>query len=180
MADMNKITRRIFLKLFACVGFLFLTNRLYANAVKRPVPKTVDELYAAMNNVIAPGRSTIIQWSVTGEDYIEYAFGTRAVVKNQEALLCKWHWNTFISNFMKIKNPYMARLYWSVKPEFRIEKHDPWFDGGDLSMIDPEQLTVKQSGRFYARYLISSEPVLSYNGDPAHDERVSFIRRHHA
>lgn len=99
---------------------------------------------------LSVGSSTNTKWSVTGEEYIEYAIGTKVDAfyrsksgfKNPEEMLCKWMWNTFVTKCHKL-NEDGHKLYWRIKPEY-----DEWIDHEKIAKI-------------YTRYLISNKPEIS-------------------
>jgi hypothetical protein len=155
------LKRRLFLKLFAITGAAFFTNPLYAFQVKREVPATVNDLYAAMSSALPVGDSTSIRWSVTGEEYVEYALGLyvdEAVKRghNPETTLCAPMWRTFLMQLARLENPSAAKLYWRVKPEIAFYEEDVEpFSGFPL---DGSAIGRKKA-RIYLRYLISSKPA---------------------
>jgi len=134
--------RRAFLKLLAAVPLLAMANTSWSVLLavqKTPIPETVEELYRVMNRVLQVGQSTCIAWAVTGEPYIEYALGIRLAGRSEvfcERHLCRWMWNTFRKQVLKLPSPANAVIYWRIKPEIEIfdasesfdleiQKHDP-------------------------------------------------------
>ena len=158
------ITRRLFFKLFALTGAAIFAGRAYATDTRwappkeRVPPKTAAELYDMMCGALPVGQSTCIRWSVTGEEYIEYAIGVSPSAEDPEAIACRWMWQTFLSKAMahdvNPKNdPRTTTLYWRVKPEFAYYDEDLNFDSGGMPQLE-------KRARIYLRYLISSKPAI--------------------
>ena len=147
------IKRRLFLKLFALTGAALFAGPLYALNAKRKPPTTTEELYAAMSRALPVGPSTVMQWSVTGEEYVEYAMGLRIFPEavgeiEPEKRLCAVMWRTFLGQLAKLDGG-DYRIYWRMPPEFVVFLDD--FD---------EELGgfAQQKARIYTRYLISDKP----------------------
>ena len=159
------LTRRLFLKLFALTGAAMFAGRGYAATVRRDSPKTTAELYDMMCSALPVGESTCIQWSVTGEEYVEYATGVNPLgwsfggrKENPEAIACRWAWQTFLKQAMAHdvnpqNNPRTTTLYWRIKPEFAYYDEDLNFDIGGTPQLE-------KRARIYLRYLISSKPAI--------------------
>jgi hypothetical protein len=130
-------------------------------------PEAVKQLYWAMNSMatycdFAPP----IMYAPTGEEYVECVFGVnlhQVEEEDAEAVAC---WDV-MNHFMAELRPFdrKASLYWRVKPEFFIGEISDSFDLWRVPMLPPGYPTTKRVARFYARYLISSAPVLSYDAD---------------
>ena len=153
------MNKRWFLKILAALPlFVFACPALQA-ARRRGIPTNVYELYVAMNESMPVGKSTVIQWAVTGEEYVEYAVGTFDVIDpaKVQARLCRWAWQTFLANWHKSDRPRDQVLYWRIKPEiaFYDEDVEP-FSGFPL---DGSMIGIKKA-RIYLRYLVSSKPVV--------------------
>lgn len=157
------LKRRLFLKLFALTNAALFVNPAYAAATKRAAPKTVTELYSTMSSLLPVGKSTAIQWSVTGEKYVEYALGIDGPESggppiNAEAKLCDSMWRTFKAQLAHINERETPSLYWRIRPEYAEYDDDVGpFSGFDLSR---SQLPKLRKARIYLRYLISSKPAV--------------------
>ena len=159
--EMN-LKRRLLLKLFALTGAaMFLVRGVTAHGGvprERHPPKTATELYDMMCSALPVGQSTCIQWSVTGEEYVEYATGVNLSLKDPEAIACRWAWQTFLKQIMAHdvdpqNDPRTTTLYWRVKPEFAYYDEDLNFDIGGAPRLE-------KRARFYLRYLVSSKPAM--------------------
>ena len=167
-ADMN-LKRRFFLKLFALTGAALLLGRGMtahgAVPIERDPPKTVAELYDMMCSALPLGQSTCLQYSVTGEEYVEYHTGVNPAgfifngeQKNPEEVACRWAWQTFLKQMMAHdadpkNDPRKLTLYWRVKPEFAYYDEDLNFDVGGVPRLE-------KRARIYLRYLVSSKPAI--------------------
>ena len=163
------LKRRLFLKLFALTGAaMFLGRGVTARGavpIERDSPQTVTELYDMMCSALPVGQSTCIQWSVTGEEYVEYhtrvnplGWTFNGKQKNPEAVACRWAWQTFLKQAMAhdvnpSNNPRTTTLYWRIKPEFAYYDEDLGFDVGGVPYLE-------KRARIYLRYLISSKPAI--------------------
>lgn len=97
---------------------------------KKGYPKTVVELTEWMETALPVGKSTNHRYSITGEEYIEYAISQGEI--NNEVLLCRYMWNTFVNQCQKLHED-GHKLYWRIKPEYK-------------------------KSRIYTQYLISNKP----------------------
>jgi len=158
--------RRNFIKSIAVLPVIGFIPNLFANKVdpnfqydnpqqgqttrlKKGYPKTVKELTEWMEAALPVGESTDHQYSVTGEEYIEYQ--TRVIKSRSiEAEHCRFQWNTFTEQCRRLKGS-GHKLYWRIIPEYHeitevFSEQPPWkLVPGELSFV-------------YSRYLISSKP----------------------
>lgn len=157
--------RRLFLQFISLGVTLGFVSPLYAKAIQRWIPTTVDELYEAMCAVLpATNDGGNIAWCPTSDAYEEFAVGTRvsetigltngvAADARAEQRLCRWAWQTYTSQLRKLNGP--ATLYWRIKPEIAFFDDD-WipFRGFPL-----DQVISGRKARIYLRYVISSKPA---------------------
>jgi len=123
-------------------------------------PKTCSELVEWMEKTLPVGESTINQYSVTGEKYIEYINGIKKVTfdknntggETKEELLCRSAWRYFLNECRQCNSP---TLYWRRKPEYdEYHIYDQRLYKIGLG-IDPE--SNPRTSRIYMRYLVSDK-----------------------
>jgi len=144
--------RRNFIKSIAVLPVIGFIPNLFANKTT-VYPKTVIELKQWMENALPVGEGTDHQYSVTGEEYIEYH---RVWEDPNEVMLCRLQWNTFTKQYRELKGS-GHKLYWRIKPEYTE------YDYAELERFDtltPNRFPddhIDLRSRLYTRYLISNK-----------------------
>lgn len=141
---------------------------LFKTFQRPPPPKTLQELYSAMSELVPVGVRSYFECSVTGEHYKEYAYGRkihkvdRALsndyqchCKSSEPDLCAAHWNDFMDELEE--NP-EVKLYWSIAPQYKEELFYYYRDQKhELTEAEKEDDGI-MCHKMYLRYLLSDKP----------------------
>lgn len=155
------MNKRTFLKSLAAIGAFFATPAIPAPEIAtdykfaRKVPETVTELYDTMNSVLpfvmetngyTGMMTTSSNWPWPEQEFCEHMVGVNLEQcfergLEAESVACRWAWQAFVAQLMRMDDPKSAVLYWRAKPTFWT-----YFDREDGA----------QKAKIHLRYLISS------------------------